>query len=148
MVEYKQEFRDLVRTEMSKKKLWTDKEIYDFASVALNVYMAGAAIIFVVYVVTPLLGGKLFFKPLILYGSWIGIGLFLKLLVKRVQKGLRIRPHQYVSLCLYNIACMFLWFRYPINVFLSVLTIVGIAFAYKAQQRRLRPKRTRTSANK
>lgn len=126
---------------MSKKKLWTYKEIYDFASVALNVYMTGAAIIFVVYLVAPLLGGKLLFNALILYGSWIGMGLFLKFLVKRVQKGLRIRPHQYVSLCLYNIVCMFLWFRYPINVFLSVLTIVGIAFAYKAQQRRVRLER-------
>jgi len=122
---------------MSVKRFWTNKEkICSVISVALNIYLAVSVIVFGVYLVAPLLGGKLLFNALILYGSWIGLALLLKFLVKRAQKGLRIRQHQYVFLCLYNIVCMFLWFPYPINIFLSILSIVGIVFAYKAQQRR------------
>ncbi len=122
---------------MSVRKFSPNKEkIFNIASMALNFFLSIAVVIFVVYLVAPLLGGKLLFNALVLYGSWIGMALFLKFLVKRAQKGLRIRQHQYVLLCLYNIVCMFLWFPYPIDVFLSILSIVGIVFAYKAQQRR------------
>jgi hypothetical protein len=122
---------------MSVKKISPNKEkIYNITSIALNFFLSVSVIIFVVYLVAPLLGGKLLFNALILYGSWIGMALFLKFLVKRVQKGLRIRNYQYVLLCLYNIVCMFLWFPYPIDVILSVFSIVGIVFSYKTQQRR------------
>lgn len=122
---------------MSIRKFSPNKEkIYNITSMALNFFLLVAVIIFVVYLVAPLLGGKLLFNAVILYGSWIGMALFLKFLVKRVQIGLRIRQHQYVLLCLYNIVCMFLWFPYPISILLSIFSIVGIVFAYKAQQRR------------
>ena len=121
---------------MSVRKFGPNREgIYDIASMALNLFLVLALVIFTVHLIAPLLGGKLLFNALILYGSWIGMALFLKFLVKRAQKGLRIRQYQYVLLCLYNILCMFLWFPYPIYVFFSIFSIVGIAFAYKAQQR-------------
>lgn len=123
---------------MSVRKFSPNKEkIYNITSMALNFYLSVAVIIFVVYLVAPLLGGKLLFNALIVCGSWIGMALFLKFLVKRAQKGLRIRTHEYILLCLYSIACMFLWFRYPLNFFFSVLNIIGIGFSYKAQQKRM-----------
>jgi hypothetical protein len=127
---------------MSKKKLWTGKQIYDFASVALNIYLTGATILFAIHVFAPLLGGKLLFNALIVYGSWIGMALCSKYFLSRLRKGLPIRLHEYVLLSLYSIGCMFLWFPYPISILFSILTIVGIVFSYKAQHRRARAARS------
>jgi hypothetical protein len=110
------------------------KDFYQFISVCLNIYLAVAAIMFMLYLGAPLLGGKLFPRAIIIYGSWIVMSVYLKALLKKSQKGLRITLHEHVLLSLYTIACVFLWFPYPISLFFTILSVVGIAFSYKAQQ--------------
>ena len=118
MAEYEQEFRDLGSPKMSRKRLWTNKkEVYGFVSIALNINLVVAGIMFVAYlVVVPLLGGKFSTYAIITYGSWIGMCLYLKVLLRRRQKGLLIRLDECVLLCLYNIGCMFLWFGKPYTI--------------------------------
>jgi hypothetical protein len=128
---------------MSKKRFWTNKEdVCHFVSMAVNIYLAMAVIIFVPYLVAPLLGGKLFPRALIMYGSWIGMALCSKYFLSRLRKGLPIRLHEYVLLSLYSIGCMFLWFPYPISILFSILIIIGDVFSYKAQHRRARAARS------
>ena len=121
---------------MFVRKFGQNKEkIFRIASMVLNFFLTVAMVAFVVHLVAPLFGGELLVNALILYGSWIFMALFLKFLIKRSQKGFPIRVYQYFLLCLYNIVCMFLWFPYPISILFSILSIVGIALAYKANQR-------------
>lgn len=112
------------------------KGVYHFVSIALNIYLAAAVIMLVVYFIAPLLDGKLLPQAIVIYGSWVVMGLYLKALLKKSQKGLRIGLREHVLLCLYAIGCVFLWFPYPISFFFTVLIILGITISYKAQQRR------------
>ena len=84
------------------------KNTYKVALITLYIFVSVALVIFIVYLAAPLLGGKLSFNALILYGSWICMGLFLIFLVKRAQKGFQIKHHQYLALGLLNCVCMFI----------------------------------------
>jgi hypothetical protein len=111
--------------------------IYYLVSVCLNIYVAVAVSMFVLYLGAFALGGKLSARAVIVYGSWIVMGLYAKTLLKKSKKGRRIGLREHILLCMYTVACMFLWFPYVISVFFSVLSIVGIAFSYKAHQKRM-----------
>lgn len=119
---------------MSVINFWTDKErVYRILSLALNVYIAVAAIILGVHLIAPLFGGKLITSALTLYGSWIGMGLIAKYFLKRIQKGLPIEKYEYSLICIYIVACVVLWFPYPIDIFLSVLCIASVVISFRAQ---------------
>jgi hypothetical protein len=125
---------------MHRKGLSTSKgNIYYLLTVCLNIYVALAAALFLLYIGAFFLGGKLSLRAVIVYGSWIVMGLYAKALLKKSKKGRRIGLREHVLLCMYTIACVFLWFPYAISVFFSVLIVVGIAFSYKAQQNRADP---------
>jgi len=120
---------------MSVKEVTQNKEkIYNIASISLNFFLSIGTLIFLVYLFAPLFGGQLLINALILYGSWIGMAILLKFMVKRARKGLQIKQNEYIFLCTYSLVCIFLWFSYPINTFISLLTIIGIVIAYKKKK--------------
>jgi putative Mn2+ efflux pump MntP len=124
---------------MSMRKLFANKEeVYTVAAFALNFWLAVAVIFVIVYLVAPLVGGKLFPNVIMKYASWIGLALLARNVLKRVRKGLRIRAYDYSLVCLCVIINLLLWFSYPINIILSILSVVGLAFSYKAQSNRMR----------
>jgi small-conductance mechanosensitive channel len=122
---------------MSLKNLRMNKdEFYKTILFLSNTLLALAALLIVLYLIAPLLGGKLSVYAIIAYASWIGIALVSKLFVRRARKGLRIRAYEYIIACLYVIFNLLFWFRYPVGIILSILSIVGLFFAYRAQDRR------------
>jgi len=112
-----------------------NKSVYNISLISINIFLVVAVVIFIAYLFAPLLGGKMLFKALILYGSWIGLALLLRRFIKRIQKQIRINKCEYILLCLYNIICMFIWFSYPFNIFFGLLSILGIILGYKIYQR-------------
>jgi hypothetical protein len=122
---------------MSTKGLLTRKErVYRFVSVCLHIYLALAAVMFILYLGAPLLGGRLFPHALIICGSWIIMASYSIVLLQKKRRGRRISLCQFLLLGSYTIACAFLWFPYPLSLLFSVLSVVGIAFSYNAQQKR------------
>ena len=122
---------------MSLGKFFKNKdEFYRKMSFFLDALLIIAALLVASCLVAPLLGGKLSVYAVIPYASWIGIALVAKRFLRRVRKGLRVRVYEYLLLCLCVIVNLAVWFRYPISVILSVLSIAGCVFAYRAQDKR------------
>ena len=122
---------------MSTKRHRTRKRrIYHFVSVCLHCCLALAGVVFIFYVVAPLVGGKLFPQALIQCGSWIIMAAYSIVLLQKKRRGLRISWYTFMLFGLYTIACGFLWFTYPFNLLFSILSVVAIAFSYNAQQKR------------
>lgn len=87
---------------MSLKTLRMNKdEFYRTMLFLSNTLLVLAVVLIVLYLIAPLLGGKLSIYAIIAYISWIGIALLSKLFVRRARKGLRIRAYEYIiaSLC-------------------------------------------------
>ena len=114
------------------------EQVYGKAFVLANVFLIFSIIIFSIYLIAPLLGGKLSTSALIHYGSWIFLALAMRILSQRSRRGQRIREYEYLIACLVAIINLVVWFSYPINIVLSILSVVGIAISYRAQNRRLK----------
>jgi hypothetical protein len=106
-----------------------------FVSIIINFYLFLSALIFVVYLIAPLLGGKLFFNALVVYGSWIGMALMLKYILKKAQEKIRLKWFEFLFLTTYGITCMLLWFTYPYNILFCLLIVVGNLIGYRAQMK-------------
>lgn len=113
-------------------------QIYSQAFALANLFLIFSVIMFSIYLVVPLLGGKLSVSALTHYGSWIFLALGMRIISQRVRRGLRIRAYEYLISCLVVIINFVLWFSYPINIILSILSVVGLAISYRAQNRRLK----------
>ena len=122
----------------TRRRLPRRKRIYHFVSVCLHFSLALAGVMFIFYVVAPLVGGKLFPQALIKCGSWIIMASYSIVLLKQKRRGLRISCYAFILLGLYTITCGFLWFPHPFNLLFSVLSVIGIAFSYNAQQKRVK----------
>lgn len=114
-------------TRLENKK----EEVYNIAPVFLNVFLIFAVIMVTFELVVPLLGGKLSVYALMAYGSWIGIALAGKIILKRARNGLNIRWHDYALMCLCAIVNLAIWFAYPVNIILGILCIIVAAVAYR-----------------
>jgi hypothetical protein len=104
------------------------KSIYSIASLTATIILVIAVILLVTYLIAPLFGGKLFVDAIIKCASWAGIGLAIKIVLKRAQNGLHIRACDYLLLCLVFIANLVVWFPYPANLILSIIGIIGSFF--------------------
>jgi hypothetical protein len=126
---------------MTPQKFGLNKVEY-FKSILLflNAFWVFASMLTVFYVVVPLFAGKFSIYPVAVYASWVAIALVLKDHLKRTQKGLRVRAWQYILLCILSILNLLFWFRHPIGVILSIVSIVGFFFLYRVQDGRNRTK--------
>jgi hypothetical protein len=86
------------------------------------------------YLIIPLLGGKFATHAILKYAGWIVNALVLKNLLKRAQKGLRIRARDFLLLGVITVSSIFLWFGYPINFIMSSICILGFTFSYRARR--------------
>lgn len=112
------------------------KEIYGTALVMTNVFLIFSLLMFLVYLIAPLLNGKLSAHALTAYASWIGIALAGKSFLKRIINELPIRWYDYSVISLLAVVNLLIWFSYPINLILSVLCVVGAIFSFRAQKQR------------
>lgn len=121
---------------MSKVISMKKEDTYKIGIFASNFLLALAVMFVVLYSIAPLFGGKLFVNAIIKYASWIAPALALKFFLKRLQQGLRMRVYDYIILCISSITSIVLWWAYPFNIILSVLTIISSVVSYRAQSRR------------
>jgi hypothetical protein len=98
--------------------------------------MVIAVILLVIYLIAPLFGGELSIDAIIKCASWVGIGLAIKMVIKRIQNGLHIRVRDYLFLYLVFAINLVVWFPYPANLIISILGIICFIFSYKAQNNR------------
>jgi hypothetical protein len=110
------------------------KEIYGMALVMTNLFLIFSLLMFIIYLIAPLMNGKLSAHALMAYASWIALALVGKFFIKRVINELTIRWYDYSLISLAAVINLLIWFSYPINLILSILCVVGAAFSYKAQK--------------
>jgi steroid 5-alpha reductase family enzyme len=112
------------------------KSVYSITSLTATIILVIAVFFLVTYLIAPLFGGKLFVDAIIKCASWAGIGLAIKIVLKRAQNGEHIRACDYLLLCLVFIANLVVWFPYPANLILSILGVIGFIFSYRLQKSR------------
>jgi hypothetical protein len=103
-----------------------------------NIFLAFAGLLTIFYFIVFLLGGgKSYIYATLAYASWIGLALVAKVYARRELEGLRMGVYGYIVGWLCATFSYVVWFRYPIAIILSILSIVGLFFAYRAHHRRL-----------
>jgi len=118
-----------------KKLIANKKELYNRIFILSTAFLIFSAILFSIYLIAPLLGGKLSIPALKGYASWILVALAARIFSQRGRKGHYIRLFEYLILCLAAIVNFVVWFSYPINIILSTLCVIGIGISWKSQQR-------------
>jgi hypothetical protein len=113
------------------------EEVYRVASFFATFWLVVAIVFVAIYLVAPLLGGKLSVYAILHYAGWIVLALAAKFVLKRARKGLRIRAYDFAILCITVVFNFVIWFSYPINIILSSLSIIGLVISYRAQGRGL-----------
>ena len=107
------------------------ENIYKITSMLSNIIIVIATIFLVFYAIAPLLGGKFLVDAIVKYGSWIGIALAIKIVLKRAEKGVRIGAYEFVLLFLIIFLNLVVWFPYPINLISGSLCIMGLILSYR-----------------
>lgn len=102
-----------------------------------NLFLIFSVIMFSVYLVAPLLGGKLSVKALSHYGSWIALSVGVRIVSQRGRKGMTIRTYEYLILSSAAIVNFVIWFSYPINIILSILSVLVTVISYRAHNKRM-----------
>ena len=118
---------------MKKEKI-VERILYS-TSVLLNVYICLSIILLAIYLIAPFLGGILSLRALLFYGSWIGVGFVAKYNIGKYQKKVPLKWYESLLQSVFALACMFLWFRYPINIISSLLIIVANIIGKKIQDK-------------
>ena len=97
-----------------------------------------ASILFTLYLAAPLFGGRLFIYAVVVYASWIGLFLVLKVFLTQSKKGLQVRAYQILLCCLFSIVTPLVWFRnhIGIGIIVCILIIIGFFLAYRADKAR------------
>ncbi len=125
------------REVISLKKLMTniDENIKGVSFIVTGCIVL-ASILFTLYLVAPLFGGRLFIYDVVVYASWIGLFLVLKLFLTQSRKALPVRAYQILLGCLFSIVTPLVWFRnhIGIGIIVSILIIISFFLAYRADR--------------
>lgn len=117
---------------MKMRHLQMDKkDTYKISSACLNFALVVVVVLLMVEVAVELLSGKIYLSALAIYASWVGVALIARIVLRRVEQGLRIGTYHYLAICSYAVLCMFLWFTFPVNVILSAFSIVVGVLSYR-----------------
>jgi hypothetical protein len=108
------------------------KDFFDQFFVLNNVFLVLSVILFIIYFILSLFDFKSSIRALMCYGSWVLMATVLKIILKRLRNELRLRAYDYPIMCVVAIINLFAWFTYPTNIILSILTVIGMAFSYRA----------------
>ena len=117
---------------MKNKKL--EVNVIYIVSVLTNAYIFLSIILFIVYLIAPLIGGNLFLRALMVYGSWIGLGFAIKYNISKYKKKMPLNWYEILLMSAYGLTCMFLWFSYPFNIILSFFIVVGNIVGNRVQR--------------
>ena len=118
-----------------KNLLINKKEFYNKIYILSNCFLVFSIIIFSIYLVAPLIGGKLLISALKGYGSWILVALGARILSQRARKGEKIMIQEYILGCILVVIYFILRFSYPYNIIFSFMAVVIMGISWRAQQR-------------
>jgi membrane protease YdiL (CAAX protease family) len=99
----------------------------------IRLYLFLSILLFSIYLLAPLFGGKYHGNAIILYGSWIGLALTMIAFLKKKQQGKNISLIEFLFAFLYFSVCMFIWFSLPVNIIFCLLGGIGMLVGYKTQ---------------
>lgn len=99
-----------------------------------NYALLGFAIVFLMYLVAPLLGAKFMLRSLIISGSIVVYIYLLKII--EIEKKYQLKGYRFLLFYSYNVLCMFIWFRFPLSVLLAIVVTIGFAWEYKRKRKR------------
>jgi hypothetical protein len=108
------------------KKEW----IFSTASLSANFLLIIGIVFSLVYGTAPFFGGTLFIRPVLIGVNWICTALILKMIIKRLSQGMRIRALDHLLVCIFSILNLALWFTFPTNFVLGILTVAGVLYSY------------------
>ena len=115
----------------------SEVKLYDSMYIIANLFLGFSVILCLAYLVAPLLGGKLSGSALAHYGTWIILALAMRAASQRGRKGLRFRAYEYTYLCLAGVVNVIVWFSYPVNIILAIMTVLGIVVSSRAHIKRI-----------
>lgn len=123
---------------VSKKVMTINKDKFHKIILFLsNGFLIIGTFLVILYLLIPLFGGKLYVYAVLVYVSWIGVALALRLIIRRSQKRLRVRVHEYLVASLCVIFNLVISFGYTIGFILSIFSVVGLVFAYRVQNKKV-----------
>ena len=117
-----------------KKLSVNKKELYNKVFILSNCFLIFSTIVFLIYLVAPLIGGKLLMPALTGYGSWILVALAARIFSQRARKGENIKLSEYILGVILIISYFILRFSYPYNIIFSILVLVVLGISWKAQK--------------
>ena len=106
---------------------------YDLVFIFSNIFLIYSIIITVIYLGGFLYDGKSV-TPIFAYGSWIILALCGRFISQRARNSLEIRVYDYLTICLAVTINFFFWFKFPTNVILTILCVLGSFFSYRARK--------------
>jgi hypothetical protein len=95
------------------------------------------SILFLIYLLIPLFGGKLSLKALAVYATWAGSALLIRKAAKKQQKGIKIQKKEFILLSIYGVVCGIVWFSFPYSILFGTMMTMGTVLSYRAQLKRL-----------
>jgi len=110
------------------------KNLIKTIAVFLRVYLYLSIILFILYLIAPLFGGKFHLEAIILYGSWIGFAIIMISIVKKKQNAKNIEIKEFLISFIYYLFCMFIWFNFPVNIILCIFGGAGLLIEYRKQK--------------
>jgi hypothetical protein len=106
---------------------WSTDEIHDIISGLANIILVLAIILFSIYFLAPLFGGKFSISALLFYGSWTVIALCAKYEAK-IIKARKIGGRKFILVNIFEslwiLLWFSLWFSFPYNLAVAVLVAV------------------------
>ena len=110
-------------------------DIYTLGVACTNCFLGLAGVLVAVYLVILLIGGKFSGSAVIHYASWIVMAIPLRWYLRRLQHGLPIRPAQYLLVGLAGLVPLIVWFAFPWNLLLALVSGLAGVCGYRARQR-------------
>ncbi|MFA6282734.1 MAG: hypothetical protein WC633_01240 [Desulfurivibrionaceae bacterium] len=116
--------------------IYSPKEKHDIISGLANIFLVLGAILLVIHLLAPLLGGKLLINALVIYGSWIGFALCMKYEARRIKRKEKMNARTHLPIVAYGMFCMAIWISYPYNLVAMLFYLLANLFAFKTEQQR------------
>jgi hypothetical protein len=122
-----------MKADSPKQRLVSNKDAIYILSAIANLALIFACLLFGVYLIAPLLGGKFLPCALVHCGTYIGFALIMKYMLNYAKNKVRMQRYKWYATYSYFVLCMFLWFPYYLAFGSSLLGIVVSVVGYTAQ---------------
>ncbi len=121
---------------MRRRVMIRKEQLYSYSYALSNIVLVFSVAITAIYFIMYIAGGEeLSIVNILQFGIWILVVLWLRYFCRRVQNRLETRIFDFLIGCIITIAGFILWFSFPANIILIVLSMIGFACSYKAHRK-------------